>query len=210
MLAAAAALVLSGCSLLSDPSDEQLYRFGTAVTPVAAPAPASETPTVRLGIDPGAFPREATGIRILTTEGAQVSYLAGARWAAPAELLFETTLVRAFDGIAPDVTMYTRGASNTAGALLRADVRQFEAVYDQGPQAPPVVRVRVSVRLNDREERTLLGEREFQAESRATDNRVAAVVQAYDQAVTEVARGVATWTVDTARRGGVGRARAAN
>lgn len=205
---ALAGLLLTSCALLSDPPTEQLYRFGTGVGPGAAPVAASETPAIRLGIDPGAFPREATGVRILTTEGAQVSYLAAARWAAPAEILFENTLVRAFDGAAPDVTMYPRGATGTAAALLRVDVRQFEAVYDQGPQAPPVVRIRLSARLNDRIERTVLGEREFTAESRAVDNRVTAVVAAYDQAVNEVARSVSAWSVDTARRGGVGRARA--
>lgn len=209
-LAAAAGLLVAGCALLSDPPTEQLYRFGTSVGAVAAPAPGSETPAIRLGIDPGAFPREATGVRILTSEGSRVSYLAAARWAAPAELLFENTLVRAFDGVAPDVTMYTRGGSGTAAALLRVDVRQFEAVYDQGPQAPPMVRIRLSARLNDRIERTVLGEREFTVESRAGDNRVGAVVAAYDQAVTEVTRAVAAWTVDSARRGGVARARASD
>lgn len=196
-LAALLALTIGGCSVLREPPAEQLYRFGGPDG--AAARAASVTPGVRLGIDPGAFPRESAGIRILTSEGPRVSYLAGSRWAAPAEILFENALLRAFDRVGPDVTLYGRGSGAAAQALLRTDVTQFEAAYDQGAAAPPMVRVRVSARLANRIDRRVLGERDFFAERRAAANSVGEVVVAYDAAIAELLAAVATWAAETAR-----------
>lgn len=204
--AAAAVFVLGGCSLISEPPAEQLYRFG-----VQQPAPSgqesrSASPTVRLGVEQGTFPREADGIRILTTEGRQVSYLAGARWASPAETQFENALFQAFQG-AP-VALYPRGAGGSAPALLRVDVTRFEADYVNGSAAAPVVRVQASALIVERLGRRLIGQREFAVEQPATDNRVGAVVAAYDAAVGEVTRQITAWSVETSSSEGFARASA--
>lgn len=197
--AAAAVLAIGGCSILSEPPAEQLYRFGASPSP-AAPESTPAAPALGLGMEQGAFPREADGVRILTTEGSQVAYLSGARWAAPADNLFETAVLRAVRDASPDIALFPRGAGGGADHLLRVDVTRFEADYVNGAGAPPTVRVRASASVFARVGHRLIAQREFAADQPAVDNRVSAVVGAYDAAVSDVTRQIGTWTVSTARQ----------
>ncbi len=203
-LAGAAAAALAGCAILRTPAPEQLYRFGYA-SPAAAAAPSTDLPPVQIALERTNFRREAAGNRIVTVEGPQVSYLAQARWAAPAPQLFEEAVVNAFDAAPSDIGFAPRRALGAADALLGLDVRRFEADYVNGAGAPPVVRVHVTARMVRRSDRQLIGERDFVAEAPASENRVSSVVQAYDQAVAQSLSQVVPWTVDTARRAGLGR-----
>lgn len=194
----AVAMALGGCSILREPPAEQLYRIGSpSPAPLGVNRP--EVPTVRIGLDPGAFPREAASIRILTAEGSQVSFLSGARWAAPADAMFQEALIRAF-AAQPDATLYAGGSVGATQSLLRVDVTEFEADYDQGAAVAPIVRVRASARLVSRTDRALQGQRDFYVEQRASDNRVAAVVAAYDTAVGQLTGEIAAWGAARARR----------
>ncbi|MDX5329791.1 MAG: ABC-type transport auxiliary lipoprotein family protein, partial [Caulobacteraceae bacterium] len=83
--------------------------------------------------------------------------------------------------------------------VLRIDVRRFEAVYDRGEKAAPKVVVRVRATLVSREDRSLVGERIFETESRASANRVSSIVEAFDAASAEVLTDLVDWTN---RRGG--------
>lgn len=198
LAAAATASALGGCALLSTPDPEQLYRF-SAPTVAAPPAAAASAP-VRLGVDAVTFPREAGGVRILTTEGPRVSYLGGARWAAPAPILFETALIDAFAS-AGDVTLYRRGAGPAVQGLLRVEVTAFEAAYDQGPEAPPLVTVRLSARLMRRADLSVVGERQVTSTRRAAFNSVGEVVTAFEGATADALADTSGWALATARGG---------
>lgn len=198
---AALTFALGGCALLSTPAPEQLYRF--ASPPSATASRTGEPPSataVRLGVDAVTFPREAAGVRILTTEGAAVSYLAGARWAAPAPMLFENALIAAFAD-AGDVTLYGRGAGPAVQGLLRVDVSTFEAAYDQGVEAPPLITVRLNARMMRRSDLSVLAEGQMTATRRADANTVGAVVAAYEGAVIEALSETRTLALTTARGG---------
>ncbi len=201
VVTAAVTLTLGGCALLSTPAPEQLYRFASPPRPVASRMgePASAT-AVRLGVDAVTFPREAAGVRILTTEGAAVSYLSGARWAAPAPALFENALIEAFAD-AGDVTLYRRGAGPAVRALLRVDVTTFEAAYDAGAEAAPLVTVRLNARMMRRSDLAVLAEDQITATRRADANTVGAVVAAYEGAVGEALSETRTLALTTARSG---------
>ncbi|MGZ8363675.1 MAG: ABC-type transport auxiliary lipoprotein family protein, partial [Caulobacteraceae bacterium] len=132
--------------------------------------------------------------RILTITGAETAYIAGARWVAPAPTLFDEALDNAF-GANPNAPRLTSvGAATKAAAVLRLDVTAFEAVYDQGQEAAPEVVVRVRASLNRAHDRALLGERTFEARRRAADNRVGAIVPAFDAATAQVLTDLAAWT----------------
>ena len=92
LVAAALAAGLAGCSLLSSPEPVQMYRFGNM--DLAPTAPAADRMVVVL--NPIDFPQGAGGDRILTSNGGQVAYLAGARWVGPSELLFRSAIETQF------------------------------------------------------------------------------------------------------------------
>lgn len=193
--AAALALTLGGCiSLLPKTEPAQLYRFGPVP---AAAAPAATTPpaaTVGLLKPPANFARATAGDRILTVEGPRAAYVAEARWMAPAALLFDEVVAQAYDANPGPARLVSRGEMARADYVLRLDVRNFEAVYEAGPKAAPVAVVRVRAVVTRTADRALIGEQVFEARAPAAENRVSAIVAAFDTAVGDVVPKLVTWT----------------
>ena len=194
-----AAMSASACvSLLPKSDPAVLYRFD--VDPVGDGAPAAAR-QVGLLKPPARFPQAASGDRLLTITGGQAAYIAAARWVAPASILFDEAVARGFDGNPGAARLVTRGEVARAEMALRLDVRTFETVYDNGPEAAPQVVVQVRAALTRTDTRNLIGERMFQQTVRAGDNRVGAIVAAYDQAVTTIVRDLVAWTNEAAAGG---------
>jgi cholesterol transport system auxiliary component len=63
----------------------------------------------------------------------------------------------------------------------------------------PTVLVRVRAAMTTDGEKTLLNEKIFEQRVRASENRVGAIVTAYDQAVDKVLADVVDWTNDQAK-----------
>ena len=185
----AAALCLSGCvSLLPKSTPAQLYRFGQS----AAAAPATAAPrTVGVFRTTGSFEEAAADDRILTVTGGRAAFIAESRWVAPAEVLFAQGVGQAFD--ASPVRLIARGQQGRFAYALRLDVRNFEARYDAGPKAAPVVVVRVHAALT-KADQSAVGEKDFEARVTASDNRVGEIVAAYDKAVGDVLGQIVGWT----------------
>ncbi|MES2896836.1 MAG: ABC-type transport auxiliary lipoprotein family protein [Pseudomonadota bacterium] len=191
--AAVLAVSLSGCVSLFPKSDPaQLYRFDAAAPSAeqSAGRPAGQFGVVRGG---GSFTRASAGDRILTVDGGEVAYVANSRWVAPAVTLFDEALAQAFDTNSGAARLISRGQTAKADYSLRVDVTRFEAVYDRGPKAAPLVVVNLRVALT-RADRTLAGADLIEAQVRAGDNRVSAIVAAFDQAVGEALNGLVAWT----------------
>lgn len=187
----ACAFALSGCiSLLPKSKPAQLYRFGAAPAGQAA-APVRAPNAVAVYRSNGRFQTEAADDRILTITGGKAAYIAQSRWVAPAEVLFNEAVSDAFD--ASPVRLLARGQQGRFAYALRIDVRDFETRYDAGPKAAPVVLVRVHASLT-RSDQSSVGEQDFTASAPAAENRVGAIVQAYDRAVGEVIGKLVAWT----------------
>lgn len=185
--AIAAAASLGGCvSLLPKAKPAQLYRFGVdaAAAPVIADAQG-------VGLEPVTLPREAMGDGILTVQGAETSYIAGARWVGPASVLFRQALDHAFVSAAPRVHLRGRGEPGRLAASLGLDVLKFEADYTD-PKAAPTVRVIVRARLQT-PDATPIAAQTFDVSEPAAANRVSSIVDAYDRATTRALTGLAQW-----------------
>jgi cholesterol transport system auxiliary component len=190
---AACALALSGCiSLLPKSKPAQLYRFGPEPAAAAAPARPGVVAVFRTN---GVFQEEASDDRILTISGGKAGYIAQSRWVAPAETLFNEAVANAFD--ASPIRLIARGQQGRFAYALRIDVRSFEARYDGGPNTPPTVVVRMHAALT-KSDQTNVGEQDFEASVPASDNRVGAIVTAFDKATAAVIGKLVTWTEATA------------
>lgn len=200
--AGAAALALSACvSLLPKSDPAHLYRFGAGAGPAQAALTASETSPQTSAATAGqalgvfyansAFPQESAGDRILTLTGGKAAYLAETRWVAPASTLWNQAVATAFEG--SPVRLIARGEPAVADYVMRLDVRNFEARYERGPEAPPTVVIRVRGVLTRGTDSALTSERIFEERLTASDNRVSAIVEAYDQATEAVLAEVVAW-----------------
>ena len=117
---------------------------------------------------------------------------------APAVVLWDAAVLSAFDADPGPARLISRGEAGKVDYVLRLDVRNFETRYDQGPKAAPTVVVRVRASLTSGANRTLTGERLFEAQVTAADNRVSEIIPAYDRAVAEALKEIVAWTNATA------------
>jgi cholesterol transport system auxiliary component len=177
-------LALAGCGgLLGGGPPAELYRFGGVAQPAEAPAPETGR-SILVSYSGAAFEAESGGDRILTATGASVSYVAAARWVAPASDLFDGALLRSLDGLSPAIRIVRPGDVSRPDFTLAVDVRRFEAVY-LGAEAPEAL-VEANVRLIRRSDRMIVGEWPVAAREPADANRVTSIVAAFDRATAAV------------------------
>jgi cholesterol transport system auxiliary component len=182
------ALGLAGCiTLLPKSNPVQLYRFGVTA-PASAPA---RTGAIGVFRGLGQFQREAAGDRILTIDGDRAAYVADARWVAPAEVLFQAAVADAFEAAPGRVRLISRGEPVRSDYILRLDVRNFETDYAQG--GSPAVLVRIRAVLANGQTRDTVAEQVFEVRVPAAQNRVSAIVAAYDQALAKALGDIAAW-----------------
>lgn len=184
------AVALTGCiTLFPKAEPARLYRFEARPTAQTFP-PGPLFGVLRLQ---SGFARASSGDRILTvnTRG-EAAYIAGARWVSPASVLFDEQVSSAFQG-GGRARLIGRGEVIRADFSLKLDVQSFETVYDQGPKAAPEVVVIVRGVMTRNRDRVLVGDQTFTARVRAGDNRVGAIVPAYNQALSEVLGQLVGW-----------------
>ena len=196
-LALAGAALLAGCVTVLPPAPPaQLYRFGvdadgpaTAAGPLVAAAPGGIGPALALtGV---ILPRAAAGDGLLAVTGDEAAYLARARWVSPAAVLMQEAAERAFSARPGGVRLLRRDEVGPAAAALSLDVRDFEVRY-AAAGATPVVRVTVQATITRRDGVTA-AERTFSVDQPAAENRLSAIVPAYDAATRQVLVEVAAW-----------------
>lgn len=190
-LCAALLLGLTGCiSLFPKVPPAQLYQFGVAPAPAQSPAAGSFNV---LHLTTG-FTLPAEGDQILTTNGAEAAYIAGSRWVAPATTLFDQAEQQAFDQSGGVARLLHRGDPASAPIGLTLEVQSFEARYGGDPKAAPTIVVTVHAMLTSGADRRVLGDQTFVSRIQASDNRVSAIVDAFNAATNDVLTRIVGWT----------------
>ena len=187
----ALSLVLSGCALLSTPKPIQTYRFGGDVGEVVEPSAASKP--VAVALRRIVFPDASKGDRILGATGTEVAYIAGARWVSPAEVLFNDALEAAFAAQPDKVRLISRTSVGATTRVLSLDVTTFEARYASAGAVPTVV-ITARARMVQLPDRAVTSEKVFTVSQPASENRVSAIVAAFDIATRDLNNQVVEWT----------------
>jgi cholesterol transport system auxiliary component len=188
-LAALAAVAALGACITLFPKvpPAQLYRFDAAIQPAA---PSGPPVAIRQGAIE--FDSAAAGDTILTVTGDQVAYIQDGRWAIPASQLFQEAVEHGFNTAGSPARLVDITDASQARFRLRLQVTHFETRYLGGPQAAPTIVVGMRATL-DRQGGGLVAEQPFEASVAAGDNRIGAIVQAYDQAVSKVVGDLVAW-----------------
>lgn len=188
---AAGALALAGCALLSSPDPVQTYRFGG---PAAAASPAEGQAGLRaVSLRRVEFPEAVEGDKILGVTGTETAYIAGARWVSPAADLYMESLENAFSAQATRVRAIGPRELSRGDHSLNVDIRAFEARYD-APGLAPMVVVTARARLLALPDRSVAAERTFTVQQPAAENRVSAIVEAFDIATRDLNTQIVAWT----------------
>jgi cholesterol transport system auxiliary component len=189
-LALASGLALSGCALLSTPDPVQMYRFGVQAGLAATSAAVAEP--VQVSMRRIELPAAAEGDRILGVTGSEAAYIAGARWVSPAEDLFNDSLENSF-GQSTLIRLIGRRGVAPSALALDVDVRTFEARYAAAGSTPSV-EITARARLINQSSRALVAEQTFSVSQPASENRMSAIVQAFDIATRDINTQIVSWT----------------
>lgn len=190
LIAAAAALpILSGCALLSSPDPVQMYHFG-GQAPAEARAPIAQP--VAMELRRIEMPQASRTDRIVGVTGSEVAYIKGARWVSPADDLYTEALENAFAARAQRVRLVGPRELTTAERSLDVDMRAFEARYD-APGAAPSAVITARAQILSREDRSVVAERTFSVSRPASENRVSAIVQAFEAATADINAQIVDW-----------------
>jgi cholesterol transport system auxiliary component len=190
---------VGGCITVFPKSPQaSLYRFEPDPPPTRGAPRVGGITTVSLGEQ--TFRSEEAGDRLAIIEGGQLSYVADARWAAPAEILFTDAVVETFDAQAGAVRLVRRRELVASPYLLGLHVDRFETVRSVADTAPPTVVVRFRASLIRAKDRALVGERTFESSTPAKANRLSAIVPAYDAALSTTLETLTGWVDDEVAR----------
>ncbi len=194
MLAALCALLcVPGCAggLLGGGEKPTLYRLGAAPDASVRTTPGS-IPIVIARPD---LPTGADGDRILTLGGQEAAYLAEARWISPAPQLMREMITDAVErnvrsAYVPNIP------TGSEHLLVSTRFTAFAAYYEAGPNTPPVVRIVAQTELRRSGATAPLAVQIHSSEQPAAENRVSAVVAAFDAASLQLADEIALWIND--------------
>jgi cholesterol transport system auxiliary component len=186
-------LSLAGCGSLFHSNAPARTTYELTVDPKPAGAPLAAdlavlAPRVRRGLD-------NDRIAVLYPDH-RLEFLAAARWSGPLDEMMQDLALQAFRASAALHTVDTDASAFESGYWLELEVVEFQAEYpDTRAEAAPTVHVHLVGRVGASKDRRLLGEFDAEAHQAAADNRLDAVVAAYNQATgASLARVVAETT----------------
>jgi cholesterol transport system auxiliary component len=192
---ASSLLLVAGCAgnlLKSDVPAPETFRLATAVPQaavVATPVPfaiAVARPRAAAAIDTDRIAIAAAGNRF--------DYYAAARWAEPAPLMLQASVVAALAASGQFSGGVVAAPSRVpAELLLEIELRRFEAVSgsaDPATGAPPVVHVQAQASLVDTRRSARVASFTSAAQVQAEANRLGSVVAAFDLAQAQVVAGI--------------------
>lgn len=189
-------LACSGCvgNLLSGGKPDTLYRLDLS----ASQALSNEAQSARTGVVllPVSFAPQVEGDRLLTTRGAQASYIKGARWVTAAEGLFTQALDQSFRQRSGTVMLTSPRQPAGASFALQVTVDHYEADY--GPSGAqdtsPTIIVEGQAKLYRLADRAVIATLPLRSSRQAEGNRVSMIVDAFSRATLDVAASVVDWT----------------
>jgi cholesterol transport system auxiliary component len=118
----------------------------------------------------------------LSAPGGRLEYYAGSRWATHAPDLLGALLIETIRARGVLAAVHDDAAPFTSDFVLRVVMRRFDADYGDNASAAPNVLVILDCTLGTRVERSVVASFSVEASSRASANRMEAVVAAYERA----------------------------
>jgi cholesterol transport system auxiliary component len=181
MMISSLALTACGGSLFqSNAPAPAVYLLSVSAAPTGAEIPvdlAVLKPRVQTGLD--------TDLIAALYPDRRLDYFAGARWSGRLDEMLQDLLLQAFRTRANLRNVHAGVSAFGGGYWLQIDVADFQAEYSAnlgaGDMAAPTIHVRLWGRLGG-SDRRVLGRFEAQVRQPATDNRLAAIVAAYNAA----------------------------
>jgi len=192
------ALAPSGCTgslFHSNAPAIATYQLSVDAKPAGAPLAADLAvliPRVRSGLN-------NDRIAVLYPDR-RLDYLAAARWSGPVDEMLQDLALQAFREAGQLRNVDTDASAFASGYWLEIEVVDFQAEYPAGQaDAAPTVHVHLLGRVGAAGDRHLLEDVQADARQQAADNRMTAIVAAYNQATTSALTQLVAATTEALR-----------
>ncbi|WP_287027876.1 ABC-type transport auxiliary lipoprotein family protein [Pseudomonas sp. UBA6310] len=186
----AGALLLSGCSALSQPETVDTYLLPGGHFASAA-APAGADGSLRVTRPKAAGGLEGTRIAVLPQPD-RLSFYKGARWSDAAPVLLRDRLIEALRAGGGIARLSSDDDNLRADRELGGNLRAFQSEYQAGQ---PQVLIRFDAQLIDTRSRAILASRRFEVSQPVQGRAVPEVVDAFGRASDELALQVGGWVL---------------
>jgi cholesterol transport system auxiliary component len=137
----------------------------------------------------------------------ELRYFEYANWIDSAPKMVQALIIESFENSAKIVSVGREQIGLRSDFVLKTELREFQAEYEErlpanskelGPDAPPPwVRVRLNVKMVQMPQREIVAHQTFERRVRAQENRMNAIIDAFDDALGKALKSVVVWTLET-------------
>jgi cholesterol transport system auxiliary component len=131
----------------------------------------------------------------LTRTSETLDFFADSAWTDQLPVMLQNALIESFEKSGRIKAVSRETAGLQADYVLETEVRDFAARYSSA-DAPPDVVVRIAAKIVKLPDRTIVSTHDFVQRSTASENRVPAVVSAFNAALTASLREIVEWTLN--------------
>jgi cholesterol transport system auxiliary component len=190
LLLTGGAFVLAACA--SDGSKTQIYVLRPDLPTNVPGAKVKWELAVAVPYAAGSLNSERIA---LTRTPETLDFFADSQWTDRLPVLLQNCLIETFEksGRINAVSRDTAGLK--ADFVLETEVRDFAAHYENATAVPEIV-VRIAAKLVALPERTIVGTLDAVHRATATENRVPAIVSAFNVALTAALKEIVQWTLN--------------
>jgi cholesterol transport system auxiliary component len=187
----------SGCSVLPTPPTAQIYRL----SPQLNDPQGRSIPNGKLIVDRPTTSESLDTNRIALMQGnLRFDYYADSVWTDRLPVLLQNLMIESFEANGRIAQVSPNVYSFSDGYLLQTEIRRFEAQYADPATSPPEIAVVLDLQLSSNPEGRLVGNKLISVQAHAAQNKVDAVVIAFDSATGDALAQSVAWTVGTIYR----------
>jgi len=189
---AAALLLLGGCALVQGQGPPPRLFTPHPKTTFDSDLPKANW---QLVVDPPQAPASIDTVRIAVRKSPlELDYYAGAAWADRVPPMVLTLLVSSFENSGKIVGVGRESATLRADFALRTDIRDFEVESEGGHAA---AHVHIVSKLVQMPERIIVSDNSCDYKEDAANDKLEAIVEAYNSALGRCMRRIVEWTLRT-------------
>ncbi len=181
-----------GCSLMPTAPRAQIYRL----SPQVEDPQGRSIPDSKLMVDLPTASQSLDTDRIALMQGRiRFDYYADSVWTDRLPVLLQSLMVEAFEADGRIAEVGRDVYRLTKFYLLRTEIRRFEAQYAEPATGSPEIAVVLALQLSASPEGRLVGDTLISVRAHASQDKVDAVVIAFDSATSDALAQSVAWTV---------------
>jgi cholesterol transport system auxiliary component len=125
-----------------------------------------------------------------------LEYYANVAWTDNAPVMVQTLIIESFESTRSITSVGREGVGLRPDYVLKTDLREFEAIYEEG-SPNPIIWVRINAKVVKMPERRIVSSATFERREAAAGTKLPEIISAFDDALGHVLKKVVVFTLGT-------------